>query len=167
MAKQHNKPESQQGIAYRSGRSAEERLSRSRTFVYRKAMGAVGLSLLMVPVFGSAALAMPADAPPDGSSNEEAHVSQPVGGQERAEIQHLGEAEPAGVAGVFGGQVRAEIQHLGEAEPQPSTNFEPARRITPSSGGRELEIVLFLSGTVALGSLGALLWFRRQTIKPA
>jgi hypothetical protein len=233
-AKQHKKTEPE-----------EEVPSRSRTFVYRKALGIVGLSLLIVLGFAAAALAMPADAGPTGVDDKEALVVKPqvregppsfwatqsaaVGGQERAEIQHLGDAElatvagvfggqeradiqhvgdaepatvagvfggqeragiqhvgdaepatvagvfggqeragiqhvgdaePATVAGVFGGQERAGIQHVGEAQPQPSSNFEP------SSGGIDLEIVL-LTGTLALMAVGALLWFRRQTVKPA
>jgi hypothetical protein len=122
-------------------------------------LGAVGLSLLMVLVF---ALAMPANARSDGGSP----VSEPVGGQARAEIQHLGETEPATVAGFFGGQARAEIQHLGETEPATATNFEPARRVSPSSGGRELEIIL-LTGTLALVIVGGLLWSRRLPIRAA
>jgi hypothetical protein len=99
-------------------------------------LGAVGLSLLMVLVF---ALAMPANARSDGGSP----VSEPVGGQARAEIQHLGETEPA-----------------------TATNFEPARRVSPSSGGRELEIIL-LTGTLALVIVGGLLWSRRLPIRAA
>jgi hypothetical protein len=167
-AKQHKKAESEP--------EPEESLSRSRTFVYRKALGVVGLSLLLVLVFAAAALAMPVDAPPGVGGSEEALVPQPqvregppsvweaqsaaVGGQERADIQHVGDAQPATVAGVFGGQERADIQHVAEAQPQPSTNLEP------SSGGIDLEIVL-LTGTLALMAVGALLWFRRHTIKPA
>jgi hypothetical protein len=158
--------------------------------VYRKALGIAGLSVLMVLVFAGAALAMPADATSGADGNGEALVTQPqvregppsywttvsaaVGGQDRADIQHLGDAEPATVAGVFGdraetglgpigGQERADIQHVGEA-PQPSTNLEP------SSGGIDLEIVL-LTGTLALIAVlmtaGAFLWFRRTTVRPA
>jgi hypothetical protein len=160
--------------------------------VYRKALGIAGLSVLMVLVFAGAALAMPAEAAPPSSVDDkhQALVSRPqvregppsywttvsaaVGGQDRAEIQHLGDAEPATVAGVFGdraetglgpigGQERADIQHVGEA-PQPSTNLEP------SSGGIDLEVVL-LTGTLALIAVlmtaGAFLWFRRHTVRPA
>jgi hypothetical protein len=176
-AKQHKKTESEE--------EPEESLSRSRTFVYRKSLGIVGLSLLMVVGFAAAALAMPADAPSGVDGNGEAFVTQPqvregppsvweasadvptrteiqhlvpapIGGQDRAETQHL-------VPGPVGGQERAAIQHVGEAD-QPST-FNPAPGLTPSSGGIELEIVLLLSGAVALGSAGALLWFKRQTTK--
>jgi hypothetical protein len=132
-AKQHKKAESQQ--------EAEEPLSRSRIFVYRKALGVVGLSLLLVLVFAAAALAMPVDAPPGVGGNEEALVSQP--------------------------QVREGPPSVWEAERHPATNFEPAPVVTSNSGGRELELVLILSGALALGSAGALLWFKRQTIKPA
>jgi hypothetical protein len=193
-AKQHKKEPEEE----------EESLSHSRTFVYRKALGIVGLSVLMILAFAAAALAMPADAGPTGVDDKhQALVSEPqvregppsywaaqsapvggqeraemqhvgesqpatvaglFGGQERAEIQHVGEAEPATVAGVFGGQERADIQHVGEALPQPSTNLEP------SSGGIDLEIVL-LTGTLALivvlMAVGALVWFRRHTIHPA
>jgi hypothetical protein len=182
-AKQHKKTEPEE----------ENAPSRSRIFVYRKALGIVGLSVLMVLVFAGAALAMPADAPSGVGGDGEAFVSQPqvregppsywatIGGQERAAIQHLGESEFAGVfggqeraaiqhlgesefAGVFGGQERAAIQHVAEAPPQPSTNLDP------SSGGIDLEIVL-LTGTLALVvvlmAAGALVWFRRHTVKPA
>jgi hypothetical protein len=179
-AKQHKKHESEE---------EEESLSHSRTFVYRKALGIVGLSLLMVLVFAGAALAMPAEADPPSSVDDkhQALVSKPqvregppsvwearadvptrseiqhlvpapIGGQDRAETQHL-------VPGAFGGQERAAIQHVGEAD-QPST-FNPAPGLTPSSGGIELELVLLLSGTVALASLGALVWFRRHSIHAA
>jgi hypothetical protein len=191
-AKQHRKAESEP--------EPEESLSRSRIYVYRKALGIVGLSLLMVLGFAAAALAMPADAGPTRvDDKQQALVSQPqvregppsfwaaqsapvggqeraeiqhvgnadtatvagvFGGQERADIQHVGNADTATVAGVFGGQERADIQHVGETQPQPSTNFEP------SSGGIDLEIVL-LTGTLALLAVGALLWFRRHTIRPA
>jgi hypothetical protein len=180
-AKQHKKAEPEEEVS----------LTRSRSVVYRKALGIAGLSVLMVLVFAGAALAMPLDAPTGVDDKHQALVSQPqvregppsfwatqsapVGGQERAETQHLGDTEPATVAGVFGdraetglgpigGQERAAIQHVGEAQPQSPTNLEP------SSGGIDLEIVL-LTGTLALISVlmtaGAFLWFRRQTIKPA
>jgi hypothetical protein len=190
-AKQHKKVESEE---------EEESLSHSRTFVYRKALGIVGLSVLMVLAFAATALAMPADAGPTGVDDKHQALvtkpqvregppsywttqSAPVGGQDRAEIQHVGESQPATVAGVFGEQERAEIQHVGESQPatvagvfggrpgrhsapeaQPSTNFEP------SSGGIDLEIVL-LTGTLALIAVlmtaGAFLWFRRHTVRPA
>jgi hypothetical protein len=123
--------------------------------------------------------------------------SAPVGGQDRAEIQHLGEAQPTTVAGVFGGQDRAEIQHLGDAEPatvaavfgdRAETGLgpiggqeraaiqhvgaqpQPPTNLEPSSGGIDLEIVL-LTGTLALITVlmtaGAFLWFRRHTVRPA
>jgi hypothetical protein len=193
-AKQHKKPESAEEVSF----------SRSRSIVYRKALGIAGLSALMVLVFAGAALAMPAEAAPPSSVDDKhqalvsrpqvregppsywATQSAPVGGQDRADIQHLGHAEPATVAGVFGGQGRADIQHVGHAEPatvagvfggqgradiqhvgeapQPSTNFEP------SSGGIDLEVAL-LTGTLALIAVlitaGAFLWFRRHTVRPA
>jgi hypothetical protein len=131
-AKQHKKTEPEE----------ENAPSRSRTFVYRKALGIVGLSVLMVLVFAGAALAMPADAPSGVGGDGEAFVSQP--------------------------QVREGPPSVWEAEAQPSTNFEPAPIVTSTSGGIELEMVLLLSATVALTSLGALLWFRRHTpVKPA
>jgi hypothetical protein len=181
-AKQHKKAESEEEVS----------LTRSRSVVYRKALGIAGLSVLMVLVFAGAALAMPAEAAPPSSVDDKhqalvsrpqvregppsywATVSAAVGGQDRADIQHLGDAEPATVAGVFGdraetglgpigGQERADIQHVGEA-PQPSTNLEP------SSGGIDLEVVL-LTGTLALIAVlmtaGAFLWFRRHTVRPA
>ena len=173
-AKQHKKTEPE-----------EEAPSRSRTFVYRKALGIVGLSLVMILGFVATALAMPADAPPGVGGSEEALVSQPqvregppsfweaqsaavaeaFGGQERAALQHVGEAEPGAVAEAFGGQERAAIQHIGQAD-QPPT-FNPAPGLTPSSGGIELELVLFLAGITALASLGALVWFRRHTMHTA
>jgi hypothetical protein len=176
-AKQHRKAESEEEAA----------LSRSRSVVYRKALGIAGLSVLMVVVFAGAALAMPAEAAPPtvddkhqalisktqvregpasfwdgpevGARGEIRHiVSDPVGGQDRAETQHL-------VPGPIGGQERAAIQHVGEAD-QPST-FNPEPGLTPSSGGIELELVLLLSATVALASLGALVWFRRHSMHTA
>jgi hypothetical protein len=196
-AKQHKKTESEP--------EPEASLGRSRTFVYRKALGIVGLSVLMVLVFAATALAMPLDAPsgvdgkhqalitktsaPEGAPSVDGKhqalitetpvregpasfwegtdvargeirhlVSDPVGGQDRAETQHL-------VPGPIGGQERAAIQHVGEAD-QPST-FNPAPGLSPSSGGIELELVLLLSGTAALASLGALVWFRRHTMHAA
>jgi hypothetical protein len=177
-AKQHKKTNSEEH---------EEAPSRSRIYVYRKALGIVGLSVLMVLIFAGAALAMPADAPSRAVGNGEAFVTEPqvregppsawearadvptreilhsvpgpLGGQDRAETQHL-------VPGPVGGQERAAIQHVGDADQQPST-FDPNPGITPSSGGIELELVLLLSGALALGSTGALLWFKRQTIKQA
>jgi hypothetical protein len=186
-AKQHKKTDSED----------EEAPSRSRIFVYRKALGIVGLSLVMILGFVATALAMPADAPPGVGGSEEtcgptttscaaqALVSQPqvregppsfweaqsaavaeaFGGQERAALQHVGEAEPGAVAEAFGGQERAAIQHIGQAD-QPPT-FNPAPGLTPSSGGIELELVLFLAGITALASLGALVWFRRHTMHTA
>ena len=175
-AKQHKKTESEE---------QEVASSRSHIYVYRKALGIVGLSALMVLVFAGTALAMPLDAPSDVDGKHQAlitktqvregpasfwegtdvargeirHlVSDPVGGQDRAETQHL-------VPGPIGGQERAAIQHVGEAD-QPST-FNPAPGLSPSSGGIELELVLLLSGTAALASLGALVWFRRRTMHTA
>ena len=176
-AKQHRKAESEE----------EASLSRSRSVVYRKALGIAGLSVLMVLVFAGAALAMPADAapPPEVDGKHQAllskgqvregppsfwqgtevaargeirHiVSDPVGGQDRAAIQHL-------VPGPVGGQERAALQHV--ADPQPALNFDPAPGLT-SSGGMELEMVLFLAAIVALASLGTLVWFRRHSIPTA
>jgi hypothetical protein len=165
----------------------EEPLSHPRTFVYRKALGIVGLSVLMVLAFAATALAMPLDTGPtsvddkhqalvskghpEGSlTASQARVDVPtraeiqhlvpgsIGGQERAETQHL-------VPGAVGGQERAAIQHVGQAD-QPST-FNPAPGLTSSSGGIELELVLLLSGTVALASFGGLLWFRRHSVHAA
>jgi hypothetical protein len=65
--------------------------------------------------------------------------------------------------GPIGGQERADIQHVGEA-PQPSTNLEP------SSGGIDLEVVLLtgtLALIAVLMTAGAFLWFRRHTVRPA
>ena len=181
--------------------------------VYRKALGIAGLSVLMVLVFAGAALAMPADATSGADGNGEALVTQPqvregppshwttvsaaVGGQDRAEIQHVGEAQPTTVAGVFGGQDRAEIQHLGDAEPATVAGMfgdraetglgpiggqeradiqhvgeapQPSTNLEPSSGGIDLEVVL-LTGTLALIAVlmtaGAFIWFRRHTVRPA
>jgi hypothetical protein len=124
-AKQHKKVESEE----------QEVPSRSRIYVYRKALGVAGLSVLMVLGFAAAALAMPAEAGPPSSVDDKHQAliskpqvregppsywtaqSAPVGGQDRADIQHVGEAQPTTVAGVFGGQDRADIQHVGEAQP--------------------------------------------------
>jgi hypothetical protein len=171
-ARQHKKAEAE----------AEVTLSRPRSVVYRKALGVAGLSVLMVLVFAGAALAMPAEAAPPSSVDDKHQalvskgqvregpeattdvatraeiqhiVSAPLGGQERAESQHL-------VPGPIGGQERAAFQHV--AEP---TNFEPVSGVTSTSGGIELEIVLLLSATVALASLGALVWFKRHSINTA
>jgi hypothetical protein len=175
-AKQHKKAESEEEVS----------LTRSRSVVYRKALGIAGLSVLMVLVFAGAALAMPAEAaPPSGvddkhqaliskgqvregppsvweatevARGEIRHiVSAPLGGQERAETQHL-------VPGPVGGQERAAFQHVAD---QPATNFDPAPGLTSGSGGIELEMVLLLSATVALASLGALVWFRRHSMHAA
>ena len=176
-AKQHKKTESEP--------EPEASLGRSRTFVYRRALGIAGLSVLMVLVFAATALAMPLDAPSGVDGKHQALITKtpvregpasfwegtdvvrgeirhlvtdPVGGQDRAETQHL-------VPGPIGGQERAAIQHVGEAD-QPST-FNPAPGLSPSSGGIELELVLLLSATVALASIGALVWFRRHTMHTA
>jgi hypothetical protein len=174
-AKQHKKAESEEEVS----------LSRSRSVVYRKALGIAGLSVLMVLVFAGTALAMPLDDPSSvdgkhqalisktpvregppsfwagtevGARGEIRHlVSDPVGGQDRAETQHL-------VPGPIGGQERAAFQHVAD---QPAANFNPAPGLTPASGGIELELVLLLSATVALASLGALVWFRRHSMHAA
>jgi hypothetical protein len=129
-AKQHRKAEPE-----------EESLSRTRSVVYRRALGIAGLSVLMVLIFAGAALAMPADPPSGVGGNDEALVSQP--------------------------QVREGPPSVWEAEENATTNIEPAPSVTSSSGGIELEMVLLLSGTIALASLGAFVWFRRHTINTA
>jgi hypothetical protein len=196
-AKQHKKAESEEEVS----------LTRSRSVVYRKALGIAGLSVLMVLVFAGAALAMPAEAAPPSSVDDKHQalitktpagegtptvdgkhqalisktqvregppsfwadteiaargeirhlVPDPVGGQDRAETQHL-------VPGAIGGQERAAFQHVAD---QPAANFDPAPGLTSASGGIELEMVLLLSGTVALASLGALVWFRRHSMHAA
>jgi hypothetical protein len=174
-AQQHKKAESEEEVS----------LSRSRSVVYRKALGIAGLSVLMVLVFAGAALAMPLDAPSGvdgkhqalisktqvregpssfwegtevGARGEIRHlVSDPVGGQDRAETQHL-------VPGPIGGQERAAFQHVAD---QPAASFNPAPGLTSASGGIEFEMVLLLTGAVAAASLGALAWFRRHSIPTA
>jgi hypothetical protein len=150
-----------------------------------KALGAVGLSLLLILVFASAAQAMPADPPSGLDGKHQALVSQPqvregpssvweaeaatvagpVGGQERAEIQHLSGSVPATVAGPVGGQERAEIQHVGEA-PQPVADLDPAPS-TPVASNSDTELVIAIASILALAAFGGVMWSRRQTFKTA
>jgi hypothetical protein len=151
-----------------------------------KALGALGLSLLLILVFASTAQGMPADPPSGLDGKHQALVSQPqvregpssvweaeaaavagpVGGQERAEIQHLVESVPATVAGPVGGQERAEIQHVGEA-PQMVAELDPAPS-TPASSNDDAELAFAIASILALTAFGGLLmWSRRRTIKTA
>jgi hypothetical protein len=133
-AKQHKKEESEE---------EEESLSPSRSLVYRKALGAVGLSLLMIVILASAALAMPADPPSGFGGGDDAAVSQP--------------------------QVREGPSSVWEAESkasQPVTDVDPAPS-TPASSNGDTELVIAIASILALTAFGGLMWSRRQTIKTA